>query len=134
MNKVTNLTTFSIQSNRITKIENIENLSMLDDFYISHNGIKCIEGLKNNKELTTLDIAGNYIDKLENLDQLHKLEELWCNDNHISDWNEIRNIEHMKNLATVYFERNPIQKNADYRRKLKLALPSLSQIDATLCR
>jgi protein phosphatase 1 regulatory subunit 7 len=42
----------------------------------------------------------------------------------------------MKNLETVYFERNPIQTQspADYRRKLKLALPSLSQIDATLCR
>ena len=109
---------------------------MLDDFYISHNGIKCIEGLETNKELTTLDIAGNYIEKLENLEQLHKLEELWCNDNQISDWNEIRNIEHMRNLATVYFERNPIQiqKSGDYRRKLKLALPSLTQIDATLCR
>ena len=42
----------------------------------------------------------------------------------------------MKQLATVYFERNPIQKSnqADYRRKLKLCLPTLTQIDASLCR
>jgi protein phosphatase 1 regulatory subunit 7 len=42
----------------------------------------------------------------------------------------------MSSLETVYFERNPIQTQApaDYRRKLKLALPTLAQIDATLCR
>lgn len=62
----------------------------------------------------------------------------------------------MKSLETVYFEHNPIQvcikdifyfdaylllilfvqdqAPADYRRKLKLTLPSLTQIDATLCR
>lgn len=52
----------------------------------------------------------------------------------ISDWNQIDRLVPMKKLGTVYFERNPIQKTADYRRKLKLALPSLNQIDATLCR
>ena len=107
---------------------------MLDDLYLSHNGIKCIEGLKANKQLTTLDMAGNSIEKLDNLDQLEMIEEFWFNDNHISDWKEIKKIEHMKNLATVYLERNPIEKSPDYRRKLKLALPSLTQIDATLCR
>ena len=35
---------------------------------------------------------------------------------------------------TVYFEANPITKDPQYRRKLKLALaiPSLTQIDATM--
>ena len=107
---------------------------MLDDLYLSHNGIKCIEGLEANKQLTTLDLAGNGIEKLDNLDQLEMIEEFWFNDNNISDWNEIRKMEHMKSLATVYFERNPIEKSPDYRRKLKLTLPSLTQIDATLCR
>ena len=54
----------------------------------------------------------------------------------VSDWSEIENLTHLKTLETVYLERNPIQLNspADYRRKLILALPTLSQIDATLCR
>ena len=54
----------------------------------------------------------------------------------VADWSEIPKLGHMKELATVYFERNPIQTHhqADYRRKLMLALPMLSQIDATLCR
>lgn len=79
-------------------------------------------------------MAGNGIEKLDNLGTLVQIEEFWFNDNNISDWNEIKKIEHMKKLATVYFERNPIQNSTDYRRKLKLAIPSLTQIDATLCR
>ncbi len=41
----------------------------------------------------------------------------------------------MTSLCTVYLEQNPFwERSADYRRKLKLALPSLTQIDATMCR
>ncbi len=35
-------------------------------------------------------------------------------------------------LQTVYFEANPIARDPQYRRKVKLALPPISQIDATL--
>jgi protein phosphatase 1 regulatory subunit 7 len=38
----------SIQSNRITKIEGLENLVNLEEFYISHNGLEKLEGLENN--------------------------------------------------------------------------------------
>ena len=37
-------------------------------------------------------------------------------------------------LQTVYLERNPLANDVNYRRKLKMALPSLTQIDATLTR
>ena len=37
-------------------------------------------------------------------------------------------------LATVYLEYNPVAKDPQYRRKLKLACPTLTQIDATLCK
>ena len=53
----------------------------------------------------------------------------------VSDWSEIDKLAHMKELETVYFEWNPIQTlcPADYLRKMKLTLPLLLQIDATLC-
>ena len=52
----------------------------------------------------------------------------------VSDWNEVKKLEVNGKLSTVYFERNPIERSADYRRKMKLTLPNLTQIDATLCR
>ena len=57
-----------------------------------------------------------------------------CNDNQISDWKDIDQLAGAKQLQTVYLERNPVAKDVSYRRKLKLALPSLTQIDATLTR
>ena len=37
-------------------------------------------------------------------------------------------------LQTVYLEYNAVAKDPQYRRKLKLVCPSLTQIDATLCK
>ena len=40
----------------------------------------------------------------------------------------------MTNLRTIYLEGNPLQADmgVNYRRKIKLACPQLTQIDATL--
>ena len=57
-----------------------------------------------------------------------------CNDNQISDWKDVDQLAGAKQLQTVYLERNPVAGDVNYRRKLKLALPSLTQIDATLTR
>lgn len=40
-----------LQSNRITKIEGLQNLINLKELYLSHNGIEVIEGLENNVSL-----------------------------------------------------------------------------------
>ena len=42
------LKVLSIQSNRITKLEGLEELTDLEEFYISHNGLSKIEGLEKN--------------------------------------------------------------------------------------
>lgn len=85
----------SIQSNRITVIEGLQDLARLEELYLSHNGIKCIQGLENlvslckhtvmvdyyglfiQVNLNTLDLASNQIKKLENVAHLVNLEEFW---------------------------------------------------------
>lgn len=54
------------------------------------------------------------------------------NDNQVSDWACISQLSKVP-LSTIYLERNPVANDAAYRRKLKLSIPSLNQIDATLC-
>ncbi|KAI2667450.1 hypothetical protein H4Q32_003931 [Labeo rohita] len=99
------LTVLSIQSNRITKLEGLQNLVNLRELYLSHNGIEVIEGLENN-----------------------------MNDNQIDNWADLDELKNAKGLETVYLERNPLQKDPQYRRKIMLALPSVRQIDATFIR
>lgn len=59
---------------------------------------------------------------------------LQANSNEIADWKNIDKLRNNKKLATVYLEHNPLAKDVQYRNKLKLALPWLQKIDATLCR
>ena len=84
--------------------------------------------------MQTLDLAGNRIKLIQGLNTLINLEEFWFNDNLVEDWSQLNGLSGATQLATVYLERNPIQKDVNYRRKIKLALPSLTQIDASLCR
>ena len=84
--------------------------------------------------MQTLDLAGNRIKLIQGLNRLINLEEFWFNDNLVEDWSQLNGLSGATQLATVYLERNPIQKDVNYRRKIKLALPSLTQIDASLCR
>ena len=122
----------SIQSNRITVIEGLDELENLEEFYISNNGIREIQGLQRNVKLVTLDLASNFIEHVGNVSHLVNLQEFWFNDNKLADWNDIEQLSHAKQLDTVYFEGNPIARDSGYRRKIKLALPSLTQIDATM--
>ena len=154
MGSLKKLKLLSIQSNRITHLENLEELKLLEELYASHNGIEVkyfgncfntitlipllssqvIENLDHNINIKTLDLAGNRIKLIGGLDQLTHLEEFWFNDNVLEDWSQLHGLSKATMLATVYFERNPIQKDVNYRRKIKLALPMLQQIDATMCR
>lgn len=56
------------------------------------------------------------------------------NNNEVSDWKSVDRLSALKNLVTVYLEKNPVAEDPMYRRKLKMIAPSLTQIDATLCR
>ncbi|CAO1622868.1 unnamed protein product [Parajaminaea phylloscopi] len=137
----TSLRILSIQSNRITKIENLSALTDLEELYISHNGLTSLgDGLKDLKKLRVLDIAGNRVTSLgSSLEGLTELEEFWANDNALEDLRDLE--EQLKpqkcpKLETVYLEGNPVQKKegAGYRRKVMLALPQVSQIDATFVK
>ncbi|XP_027996624.2 protein phosphatase 1 regulatory subunit 7 isoform X3 [Eptesicus fuscus] len=105
LDALSNLTVLSIQSNRLTKMEGLQSLVNLRELYLSHNGIEVIEGLENN-----------------------------MNDNLLESWSDLDELKGAKNLETVYLERNPLQKDPQYRRKVMLALPSVRQIDATFVR
>ncbi|KAM6504196.1 protein phosphatase regulatory subunit [Amanita muscaria] len=127
----------SMQSNRITKLEGVEGLESLEELYLSHNGIKKLEGLDNNLQLTTLDVGNNFIEVLENVSHLKTFAELWMNHNLIPDLRALdTQLRSIASLETLYLEGNPCQTTdmANYRRKVKLALPQLKQIDATFVK
>lgn len=145
-----NLRILSLQSNRITKIENLDALVHLEELYLSENGLTKLEGLDKLSNLKVLDLSLNMIEKIENVKELKELQEFWFNGNNLSKWTDIEPLRDLPKLKCLYLEHNPIfyinnvkptligtlndnQKfNPDYRRKIIFSLPNLEQLDATL--
>lgn len=131
------LRVLSIQSNRLVKIEGLQGLGELEELYMSHNGLERLENLECCcRKLKVLDVGNNKLKRLEGLQQLKELEEFWGNNNQFESFQEIQEqMGKLKNLQTVYFEGcSQLEKDSQYRLKLKLIIPSLKQIDATFIR
>jgi protein phosphatase 1 regulatory subunit 7 len=103
-----------------------------------------IFGRIDQSKLTTLDIGSNFIPEIENLSHLSHLTELWVRmalvkDSEQVNHNKIKTLQALEPqlsslpLQTIYLEGNPCQQTegVNYRRKIMLSLPTLTQIDAT---
>lgn len=134
LDALTNLKILSIQSNRLTKIDGLSKLKNLEELYVSHNAIEEISGLEENTNLNVIDISSNPIKQLKGLKTLEHLQEFWASNCQLSSFEEIeKELADKKELETVYFEGNPLQKAQPvlYRNKVRLALPQIRQIDAS---
>lgn len=131
---LTSLTRLDLQSNRIVKLgDGLSKLTQLRELYISHNGITEIDdGLSTLVNLECLDLSSNMISRLENLSTLVNLQEFWFSRNKISSFADVEQLANSTKLHTVYFEHNPIATDPQYRSRVGLALPTLTQIDADL--
>lgn len=143
----------------MTKIEGLESLENLEELYISHNALSDLSGLDKNvsvifvmfiyivinnvfqnkfqKKLRVLDIGANRITSIDGVQNMSELEEFWANDNQIQKQPDpLVLLESLKKLDTVYLEGNPVQKDfgVGYRRKMILALPQITQLDAIVIR
>lgn len=135
LDALSNLRIISIQSNRLTSITGLSNLPNLEELYLSHNAITELSGLDSTPTLRVLDFSNNQVSHLEHLGSLKNLEELWASNNQLASFDEVeRELKDKEKLETVYFEGNPLQTNgpAVYRNKVRLALPHIKQIDASM--
>lgn len=133
---LTNLRLLSVQSNRIRDLSPLKELPQLEELYMSHNGLASLEGLESNTKLRVLEISNNQITNLKALVPLLELEDVWASYNQISEFSDVEQaLADKKALTTVYFEGNPLQLKSPalYRNKVKMALPQIQQIDASMC-
>jgi Leucine Rich repeats (2 copies)/Leucine Rich repeat len=132
-----------VQSNRLTKIENLETqCDTLEELYLAHNGIDD-EGASqptglamNFPNLSFLDLSRNRLTTTAPFTHLTALEELWLSGNEMQDFDAVVPLKEasaqLSSLETVYLEYNPLASDFEYRKKLAEWIPSLKQIDATM--
>jgi protein TilB len=116
-------------------IEKIENLDVycrnLEQLYLQSNQISKIENLGKLKSLKYLQLALNNITWIENLEQCESLEKLDLTVNFIKDLKCIENLQHNDNLRMLYLVGNPCTEITGYRNFVIATLPQLSVLDGT---
>ncbi|KAH8596739.1 protein phosphatase-like protein PP1 regulatory subunit sds22 [Bisporella sp. PMI_857] len=137
LERLHNLTLLDLKSNRIRELANLSTLPQLEELYISHNALTSLSGIESLTQLRVLDVSNNQISSVRGLKDLVDLEEFWASYNQIGDFGETEaELKGLTKLTTVYFEGNPLQLKgpAVYRNKVRLMLPQVTQIDATILR
>ena len=80
-----NLESLSIQSNKIDRMNRINELGNLKRLNLEQNQINKIEGLENKSNIEYLYLSNNQISKVEGLENLKNLEILYLFNNQITD-------------------------------------------------
>ncbi len=105
--RMTWLTELDLSSNRISKIECLNDLSSLTKLWLYKNQINKLEGLQGLSNLTVLSLFENHISKLEGLNGLSQLKELDLSGNEVR---KIEGLEGLTDLTLLYLHSNQIGK------------------------
>lgn len=137
ISKLTKLRKLDLQSNRLTRIENLHGqVDTLEELYLSHNaidvlGASCETGLALPfTQLSTIDMTRNRLTDTSPFAHLTSLTDLWISGNDIKSFDDIEPLRGLTELDSLYMEMNPVDKDFEYRMKLAKMIPSLTQIDA----
>ncbi len=135
--KLTKLRKLDLQSNRLTRVENLTGqVDTLEELYLSHNaidveGASCETGLALPfAQLSTIDMTRNRLTDASPFAHLTSLTDLWISGNDIKSFDDIEPLRGLTQLDSLYMEMNPVDKDFEYRMKLARMIPSLTQIDA----
>lgn len=93
-----NVTSISLQNNKIKTLSGIEKFFNLSELNLSCNKVNNIDNLKNNKKIQSIVIDNNEIEDISALSDMILLEELNLARNQVSDLTALKNDKALKNL------------------------------------
>ena len=128
---ITTLEELSLHQQDITRISNIDrwckNLKIL---YLQSNLISKIENLARLKQLRYLNLAMNNVEEIENLRSCENLEKLDLTINFVRVISNLKEeLGHLEHFKELYLTGNPITKFPNYREYVIASLPHLTRLD-----
>ncbi|MBO0932539.1 TIR domain-containing protein [Fibrella aquatilis] len=112
-----------LDKNYIRKLENLDNLTKLEQFNITYNEIEQIEGIEKLTSLQILDMQFNRLRTIENLNKNLSLTKLGLSSNQLDS---LTGLQHLQQLTILYVSSNRL------KRVDELAdLPNLKRIVLT---
>nr|XP_022917957.1 protein tilB-like [Onthophagus taurus] len=121
----------SLHQEDIDKIEHLGNwCKNLEILYLQSNLISKIENLQKLKNLKYLNLAINNIEKIENLERCESLEKLDLTLNFIGDIESVCSLKNNRDLRYLFLMGNPISDFTNYRNYVIAQLPQLQELDS----
>lgn len=140
---LTNMTQLILNNNKISKIDNLSNMILLERLELRGNKIEVIENLQNNKNIKTLTLSSNLIKDI-NKDTFPKNDKLielglfgnFIGENSNEDNNNLILIdtirligEHCPSLQSIYIGGNYISQNSTLKEIIKKYIKNIKTID-----
>ena len=125
------LRNLSLNSNKITVIENVEHLVSLETFVLRGNQITRITGLEGLTKLRWLDVSENRLVKVDGMSsQSQSLEKLFLTGNKLSSFDDVKYIgETLKNAKFVFIDKNPLfEEGNEFFLKVKAHIKNIVRI------
>lgn len=109
MEPYANLKALWLESNGLTRIENLTPLTSLRCLYLNKNLIERVEGLESLRELNTLDLSDNRIATLAGLAHLPVLSSLNLSRNLLALSSDVQELAHCAQLTNVDLSHNRLE-------------------------
>ncbi|XP_065212126.1 dynein axonemal assembly factor 11 isoform X2 [Planococcus citri] len=120
----------SLHQQQIIKIDHLQNWCKdLKILFLQSNVISRIENLNKLKKLEYLNLALNNIERIENLDMCESLQKLDLTLNFVGELTSVISLKNNRNLKELYLMGNPCCKYEKYREYVIAALPHLMVLD-----
>jgi len=105
-----NLERFSLSTNQISAIANLQSFKFIKVLSLGRNLLKSLQGIEAAADtLEQLWISYNQIDKLKPLRNLTKLKVLYMSHNFVREWREFEHMIELPNLEDLVFIGNPLE-------------------------
>ena len=109
---------FSLSTNQITNISNLQAFKTLKVLSLGRNLVKSLQGIEGAAEsLEQLWISYNQVDRLKPIRNLLRLKVLYMSHNYVREWREFEHLTELPCLEDLVFIGNPLEEDASANGK-----------------
>ena len=109
---------FSLSTNQIVSISNLQAFKTLKVLSLGRNNIKSLQGIEGAAEsLEQLWISYNQIDRLKPIRNLLRLKVMYLSHNYVREWREFEHLTELPCLEDLVFIGNPLEEEASANGK-----------------
>lgn len=106
-----------------------DNIRLLKNLNLWGNDITDVSLLRDMINIEVLSLSINKIDSLRDFVNCQKLQELYLRRNNIKDISEVRYLQNLPRLRTLWLSENPCAEHPNYRNYVIKLLPNLMKLD-----